>query len=56
MTFADSYLKSCWDQWWTQSIYARILTCWLVPFVPLGMLVDLFVIVFGEVDEPNGPL
>ncbi len=45
MTFADSFLKRCWDAWWTQSTYARVLTCWVVPFIPLAAFVDLLYIV-----------
>ncbi len=47
MTFADSFLKHCWDAWWTQSVYARVLTCWLVPFIPLVIGLDLLCILCG---------
>lgn len=51
MTFADSYLKACWGKWWTQSVYARCLTFWLVPFIPFAMWLDLLVILSSPYED-----
>ncbi len=51
MTFADSFLRHCWISWWTQSVYARVLTCWVVPFIPLAMGLDLLVIACSPLCE-----
>lgn len=56
MTFADSFLKSCWDMWSGQPAYSMILTCWVVPFMVFCPVIDLMTVVSQDPEDDNGPL